>query len=361
MRTYISIFQLFCIITLSTGVSNHSLLVPLLLHAGMRDTWLGVSLTLLLLVLPVCLLFHKLLRQAEPGGLTGLLATRYGRFATVAVKAPFFIFAYGFMFIALKETMTWINVTYLPRTPPLLLAFAIILLCAFIALSGLRTLAIMSGLLLPLVVALGIFVTVVTMQYVDFSILFPLFTQGVRPSANSAAYAATGLMELVFLLVVSRYVKQPFKRWHVIAFGAVIIGLTVVPVAAVISIFGPFEAADLRYPTFEQWRMGMRGKFITRLDSFSVYQWISGVVVRIQFYLLIMVELLPSSRPLHRPAAVLLIGGSIIALAALPLNDVMLFDMMYRYFFPGWLGICAALALALLVVTRPLARRREAS
>lgn len=365
MSMRISVLQLFCIVALSTGVSNHVLLIPLMLQAGKRDTWLAVLMTLLL-VAPVCLLLYKLLRQTGKEGLTGLLESRYGFFVSSLVKAPLFIFAYGFMFIALKETTTWINVTYLPQTPAFAITLSIIVLCVLIALSGLRTLAILSGILLPFVCVFGMFITFATLRYTDYSLLFPLFTHGFLPAAHSAAYAATGLFELVFLLVAARHVKQRFKRWHVIVLGAVIIGLTVGPVVGAISIFGPFEAADLRYPTFEQWRMAMLGKFITRLDSLSVYQWLSGIVARISFYILVMLELLPSglsnsNRPLRRPLAVLLIGGSAGALSVAPLSDVLFLELLQRYFLPGWLAVCAALACALLFVTRRSAQRGEVS
>ena len=42
----ITALQLYCIIIISIAITNHVLLIPVLLHYGKRDSWVGASLAL---------------------------------------------------------------------------------------------------------------------------------------------------------------------------------------------------------------------------------------------------------------------------------------------------------------------------
>ncbi|MFB4475617.1 GerAB/ArcD/ProY family transporter, partial [Oceanobacillus caeni] len=78
--------------------------------------------------------------------------------------------------------------SYLPQTPILVLAGTTLVACFFAAFQGLRTIAIVSGILLPFVVILGHLVALANFQFKDYTLLFPLLENGTAPLWKGIPY-----------------------------------------------------------------------------------------------------------------------------------------------------------------------------
>lgn len=61
--------------------------------------------------------------------------------------------------------------------------------------------------------------------------------------------------------------------------GIVLVGLTLGPLMGAIAIFGPFEAARMRFPAYEEWRLVTFGHFLEHIDFFP---YINGLSVHLR-------------------------------------------------------------------------------
>lgn len=348
----ITAIQAYMITLLSIGIMNHVELIPVLLSIAKRDAWAGVMLTLV----PACafaLLLAYVARKTRDLNIVEAIRSRYGRAAAWIIGGIISLYAFLSLLVTLKDTSYWAHVTYLPQTPVIAISLVLTLLSVCSAKAGIRAIAICSGVLLPIVVLLGLFVMSANFQFKDYALLFPLFTHGYKPLGSAAFISMAGTTELVLLLFLQHRLKTSMRTRGLLIMAVSLIGLTVGPLAGAIAIFGPFEASELRYPAFEQWRMVMLGRFISHLDAFSIFQWLSGSFIRISFLMFLILDL-HSRRTIRGQRIVLalllvLIG---LSLATVPVSDILL----YRFLQTLYPYISILFGVMLLLVLAAMAR-----
>lgn len=176
------------------------------------------------------------------------LKQQFGMVLSVTLIVLYSVLVWLMGVISLKDTITWTIATYMPQSPMLVLAGTTLFGCFFAAFKGLRTIAILSGILLPFVVILGDLVMVANFQFKDYTMLFPLLENGLSPLWKGIPYAAGGLLELSLLILFQhKLTKKPgFKSLMLICI--ILSGLTLGPLMGSIAMYGPDEAAHQRYP-----------------------------------------------------------------------------------------------------------------
>ncbi|MDF2958650.1 MAG: Spore germination protein [Paenibacillus sp.] len=264
---------------------------------------------------------------------------RFGKTAAVMVSVPILLYLFASIFVSLRDTVMWTHITYLPMTPLWVITFSFVLLCFFAAAAGIEAIAITSGILLPFVVLLGYFVMTANFQFKDYTLLTPLFTHGIKPALQAMPYMGEAIGELMLLLFIQHHVKTEIKLLSLLTMTLVLAGLTIGPLMGAIALFGPFEAAHMRYPAFEQWRMVAIGKFISHLDFFSIYQWLSGTFIRISFMLFIIADIIPFKQRRNRIRLLVVVGVLMMALNMIHLSDMEFMQLLKHIFYPGALAI----------------------
>src|SRR5690606_18767408 len=94
---------------------------------------------------------------------------------------------------------------------------------------GLRTIAIVNGLLLPLVFILGFFVTSSNFPHKDYKLLFPLMEHGIWPLLKGILYTGSGLVELMYLVFFQHRIKGKIKLWPLAITGLILVDLALSP------------------------------------------------------------------------------------------------------------------------------------
>lgn len=350
--------QLYMTFILSIGISDHVLLIPVLLNEGVRDAWVGVLLSILPTALWVFLLY-LISRKLGTQPLHVWLKQRYGRALSLLVVAVVITLCLALSMISIKDMVTWTKTAYLQRTPAAVIVVTFLILCFWAAKAGLRAIAITSGILLPIVAVLGFFVMAANIHFKDYSLLFPLFTHGYEPALKSALKTCGGQAEMLLILFLQHHASTPIRFTSLLLLAVILTVLTLGPLAGAIAIFGPFEAANLRYPAFEQWRMVILGKYISHLDFFSIYQWMSGIFVRISLMLFLILDVLGAKS--DRTQVFLLTGICALyaAFSLYPLDDVTFLQQLATWFYPAVSGCSFSVAVLLLVLVVLLGKRKE--
>lgn len=354
----ISFIQAASIIMLTVGLTNHVMIIPILLDEAGRDSWISVIIASLAYI-PIIICIHYIIKKTGQMSIRDWLSDRFGRWATwpfLLIFIVYFVFMGAF---TLKDTNTWTISSYLPGTPSFVLSLSGLLLCSVAAYSGLQAISITSGMLLPIVILLGFFVMSANFEHKDYNYLFPLFEYGWTPSLRGAFFVLSGFSEIVILLLIQHRLRRKVKLWHILLLAIILAWLTLGPTMGSIAEFGPGEAAKQRYPPFEQWRLVKVGRYIEHLDFFSIYQWLTGAFIRISITQFLILELLDVRKKLARVIVLFGLGVITFFICELPYSDPVFLSILKNYYYPYSFFMMISVIL-ILTLLASLSRRKGA-
>lgn len=349
----INVIQTMLMFNLAIGITNHVIIVPLILQSAFRDSWISALLAIPPVILWTIVLYWvmKLTRQQS---LFRWFREHYNAAIAWLVILPLVALCMMILFVTVRDTTIWTKMTYLPRTPYPITVMLFVGSGMIAAAAGLRTIAIAAGILLPGVVTFGLFVMSVNFQFKDYSYLLPLLANDASSILRGTQYTLGGLVEFILLIALQQHLSKKFRLSALLVLTLAVTGLVFGPLLAAITIFGPFEAADQRYPAFEQWRMVMLGKFISHLDFLSIYQWLSGSLVRVALAFYLLFDLLQlAGRKLRLPLMAL--AGCLLVVIASDsrISDPAFLHFISQYYFPITMAFFYAFPFILLLMIIP--------
>lgn len=315
----------------AVGLKNHVTIISPLIQTVGRDSWLSVivSLFLVLLWIPLLFFIHKKTRQEH---LNIWMQKNIGKGLSNIFFFIIILYLTLLAGVTLRETITWVNITFLPKTPFFLLASCFALVCWVLAGTSLRTLSIVNIFLLFFIIILGFFVAFANFQYKNFSLLMPFLEHGFRPVLKGTVYQCSGMVELMLLLFLQHKTETPIRFRHFVIASILLTLLTVGPLIGAVIEFGPVEASKQRFPPYEEWGLASLGNFIEHVDFLSIYQWLSGAFVRISLFLLLIREYLPFKQ--KQKWFLLFILAAITAIPLLPITDFQFMEILSAIILP---------------------------
>ncbi|GGE40282.1 hypothetical protein GCM10011391_18830 [Pullulanibacillus camelliae] len=333
------------------GILDHVIIIPILLKISGRDAWLSVLTSGLLLFLWLPMLYF-IIKRTKQQNLFLWVKSKYGVLLSSFIRSSFFI---NFLFISTmttKDVTDWADMSYLPETPKVILIASILLVSCYVAYSGIRTLAIVNGILLPFIVLFGFYVAISNSSKKDYTLLFPVFEHGMQPYLHGVIYGCGGFMELIFILSFQHLIRTKIRRLTLIITAFILINLTLSPLTGAIAEFGPIEAASMRFPAFEEWRLVSFSHYIEHTDFLSIYQWLSGSLIRLSLALCLQAEALNITTPFKRMICIIATTVFILIFGILPISDITFIQLLLQslpYFLLFNLGISLLLFVLVLV------------
>ncbi|RNC97793.1 GerAB/ArcD/ProY family transporter [Lysinibacillus halotolerans] len=326
--------QLLLMLILSTGLLNHVILIPNLLSAAGRDSWVSVIITY-----PICILFLILityiLNNSPQDGFFSLIKKRMGKTFSIFLSIPVVLYLFFSTYVTFRDLVIWLNAYFLAESSFLMITVLLIIACCIVTLVGIKNMSITSGLLLPLVIIFGIFISITNTPSKDPSLLFPIFTDGVSPIIKGSIYVLSALLEVYVIVLLQPYVQAPIKFKHLFVLITIFTILIFGPLTASLMEFGLTESVNFRYPAYEQWRILSIGEYISHLDFFALYQWLSGAVIRIGLHMYLLCTFFAKTRHYrlnYKPVLVLYIV--LFAVMMIKVQSQHFFEFVYKYYFP---------------------------
>ncbi|MCM3617748.1 spore germination protein [Sutcliffiella horikoshii] len=328
--------QLFMMLLLSTGLLNHVILIPNLLNAGGRDSWLSV-----LLSFPIALFFlwliYFIVNNSPQEGFFAFVEKRAGKVVSFLLSLPVVLFLFTSAFITIRDLLIWLNSYFLSDASVTLINFILIVVCLIITVGGVKYMAISSGVLLPIVMIFGIFIAITNTSIKDPSLLFPLLSEGYKPVWKGMIYALAGLLEVYIVVLLQPFAQEKVKFHQLFILLVLLTVLMLGPLTASIMEFGPEEATHLRYPAYEQWRVLNIGDYISHLDFFALFQWLSGAVIRVGLFIYLLSRFFSKRNKHYKPNRI--VAGVVYLLLFLlvyaRIDTYWFYESIYRYFLPG--------------------------
>ncbi|MBK3497159.1 endospore germination permease [Viridibacillus sp. YIM B01967] len=273
------------------GLKNHVTIIPSLLEDVGRDGWASVVFATVA-IFPWLFLLVYIHKKSNQEPIKDWLKLKIGKVGSAIVIYSIAIYLLILAAFTMRETLLWITTTFLPETPMLVMLIIFIILCIVLITSDLQTIAMVNVLVLLGVVIFGFFVAFTNIQVKNPELLRPFFEHGFSPVLKGMVYPASGFVELILFLFLQHQFKGRIRWYHFTIMLLILMGLTLGPLIGSIIEFGPDEAAKQTYPAYEEWGLISIGRFIEHLDFFSIYQWLTGVYIRVGLILFVVVDLL---------------------------------------------------------------------
>ncbi|MGP4073656.1 GerAB/ArcD/ProY family transporter [Piscibacillus sp. B03] len=324
------VYVLLLLVT-TVGLINHVIMIPTLYEEAGRDSWLSVIFTFFL-VLPWLLLIPLIANRTKQKHLMKWMLNHLPK----ALVYPLLFFIVIFIFLTAAVTtndlVIWTNITYLPNTPKFAIIVLFVGVCVYLASTSIRTIVIVNTILLPVVILLGIFVATTNMESKDYSLLFPVLVDGVQPVLKGMIYTTACILEVFMVLFLQHKVKDRIHYKGMVLVTLFLIMLGLGPVMGGIAAFGADTVIKERFPAYIQWQLVSIGRFIEHLDFFSIYQWLSGALIRISLSLYVLSEILQINNKKNKRRFLQVVGILIVIITILPIND-RLFVSFIKYIY----------------------------
>ncbi|OZB91266.1 spore gernimation protein [Paenibacillus sp. XY044] len=356
MKPQISFVQSVMILMLSTGLLNHVIIIPVLLDAADRDAWMSVILAAACSLAWIVIL-HFGISNIGKRPVFEIISKAYHPIVGRLLAGAAAIYLFAICTITTRDTVYWIHQTFSPETPILVFALIFLFISVVNAYLGIQSIANTSSVLLPIVVLLGFFVMFSNTPHKDYSLLKPLLAHGMQPVWSGVIYVGAGFAEVIMLFFMHHHIKTRLSYLSFMIIILLLAGLTMGPLIGAITEFGTDEAAKLRFPAYEEWRLLTIGRYIEHLDFFSVYQWFSGAFIRIS---LSMFLILDAFRIHSKKGKFWMLGclyAVIIFLSTMPISDQVFMKIMANYLLP--LTLWGVLAFSVIMAGLILLARRR--
>lgn len=326
--------------------------MPHLLTTGKRDAWVCVLVAYAFLLVWGFILYLIMKNNQQRICLHDWIKARAGGMISRVLISILVAYVFTISAISFYDLIQSINIYFLPRTPSLVVMLPFLLISAWSAYSGLKSIAYVSAVLLPIVWMLGIFVATFTMKEKDYSYLFPILADGYHPVVKGTIIILGGSADLLVLLLLQHHLKKSFTLGNVFLLITILAGLILGPTMGSLSSFGPYLASDMRFPAFEQWRLITLGEYISHVDFLAVFQLLSGEIIRVSLGLFLLADLLKGDSRASVKKHVFVVSSILLGLLTLlPLSDIWVQTIIGKFFYPAAFVSAVLLSLALLIIS----------
>ncbi|MGO4500257.1 endospore germination permease [Paenibacillus sp. 2RAB27] len=350
MEVSFSRLQIVFLLLLSLGISNHVLIIPHLLQAAKRDAWFSILLAYLALI-GWSLILYIILKSIGMVSFYLWLKDRVGMIGLSIVSGciALYLVAAGMMIVF--DTTKNISIHFLPKTPDIVVILSYIFLSYTAAKSGLKTIVYMSSMLLPIVWMLGVGVSLMTMSSKDYGMLHPLLKEGFGSDLSGSVVVFGGSIDLMVLLLIQHKLSKPLNYGVIFVLLTLLIGLIMGPTLGSIAAFGPYQAENLRFPAFEQWRLVMLGRQISHVDFLAAFQLMAGSVVRTALIIHLLTELAAAYSQKNRQVVMLLSAAILSLPSLLKVSDIRMQKIIHHYFYTYslWFGVALTAVLFMII------------
>ncbi|MFB5660471.1 endospore germination permease [Alteribacillus sp. HJP-4] len=345
---HINVFHGILLFITSVGLINHVTIIPSLAESAGKDSWISVILTLGVTLFWI-ILIYMICKKTEQRNLYLWLQEHIGSLFAKIFSLLLIIFLCVLIAATLYDLVIWTKISYLTTTPKLVIVTTYIFLCFCLALTNIRTIAMVNILLLPWIILFGLFVMTANMPNKDYSLLTPILDKGFEPVFQGMIYSGAGQVEILLILLFQHRIKTRIKYWHLAVTSIFLAGLSIGPLTGGIAAFGLEEMMKMRFPAYQQWTLVTLGRYIEHLDFFSIYQWLSGAFIRISLGLFLIVDYLNLPKGKKRMLPLGILSLLFIGLLHVPITDMQFVNFLHRYYLPGSLLFFFFISLLLFI------------
>lgn len=282
--TKISNIQFFIIFIASTTAFGHFVDTHLAILDAGRDAWISLVIGM---AIGAILFYLRLKLATQNANLTlvkyneKVFGTWIGGFISVLYIA-FFIMVIA---VTMKVVVDFMSIVY-PTTPSGIFMFALLTIASWASYKGIEVISRTIQILLPVLMALGLLASLLSIQDKDAMQLLPILNNGWSPVLSGTMVFITMMSELVVFRTMTNHVVHPDRLpgQGLIATGILLV-MFIGPVSGPVMLFGEHLAQSLAFPTYTEIQYIHLGDIIERFDIVGVLLWTIGSFFRLTTYL----------------------------------------------------------------------------
>ncbi|WP_419393852.1 endospore germination permease [Cytobacillus praedii] len=343
--------QLFFVLILFIGISNHVLILPHLLSSAKRDSWVCVIVAYFILLCWGYLIYRIMSRNSQRQKLYYWLQARSGKQISKFILTLLMLYIVSVGVISFYDLIQTVQIYFLPLSPSWLVMLPFLLLCVWTAYSGMKSIVYISTVLLPLVWLLGHFVAFSTMDAKDYSYIFPVLINGYDPIIKGTITILGGSVDLLVLLLLQHHLNKSYSFLYILILISILLGLVLGPTLGSIAAFGPSIAADMRFPAFELWRLITLGQHISHVDFLAVFQLLSGAIIRISLCLFLVSDVVETSSKKIKILIFILFSIILASVTIFPISDMWVQHFVGKYFYSSTVILALFISLILFIIS----------
>jgi spore germination protein len=249
----------------------------------------------------------------------------------------------------------------LRETPLEVTVIVMLFLAAITSRNDLNTFAYIHTFYLPIILAPGIIIVVLSLQNANFLYVQPLLANDIFNMTKGSLTIAALFQGAFVMTIIIPYMLKPYKAMKASMWGVIVAGsLYFIIVVAALAVFGSEELIKLLWPTLELARTtSLPGNLLQRLDVIFLAVWVTAVFTTLfSSYTLTCYSLSQILKLNDHKLFSLSLLPIVFTLAMLPRNLL----QMYEYIeIVGRIGLIITIAFPclLLVIDAIRKRRRE--
>ncbi|WP_163100291.1 endospore germination permease [Peribacillus alkalitolerans] len=344
--------HIFALVIMSTGFMVHVLLIPVLLFMGNRDSWISVVFSFLPSIIWIFLLYF-LIKKLKGIDILTYLKTKIHPLIYYFTAILFSIYLLINAFVTFRSTVFWAKENYTFDLPLFTIMVCLSIVCLYGSIKGMQAISMMALFILPFVVFLGFFVGIGNYPNKNYSLLFPVFQEGLYSILKGTLFSSIGVFETLLILFFIPFCKKTIKIKWLILIMILLFIMTLGPLTGAIAEFNIDAAREMRVPAYDQWRLLSFGKYINRLDFLSIFQWLSGAYIRISLNVFLGNHILFGSK---KKWPIFLMYLIIMGATFIPINSIKYYHMLRKFYYPFnlfFLLTFMALFLVLIIWKKP--------
>jgi spore germination protein KB len=294
------------------------------------------------------LLIYVILKKLKGMDLLTFLKTKIHPSIYYVTTISFATFLMINAFITFRTTVFWSYENYTFDVPLFVMNLILALICLYGSIKGIHSIGMMALLLLPFVMFLGFLVGIGNVPNKNYTLLFPVFQEDRYSILKVALYSSIGSLETLLLLFVVPFGKKVLRlRWLFLIMFFLSM-MTLGPLIGAIAEFNIKTASNMTIPAYDQWRLLSFGKYINRLDFFSIFQWLAGAYIRISLSVFFAHYLLFGMR---KKWMLSVFYGVLLVSNFMPLNTVRFSLLLNQFYYPSALLFLIGFLFLFLVLT----------
>ncbi|MFZ5353788.1 MAG: GerAB/ArcD/ProY family transporter [Bacillota bacterium] len=244
------------------------------------------------------------------------------------------LYVYFFFYVAhvvTRELGEIFVISFIPDSPIAVYSIVTVAVSAYAVYKGLEVIARVNDILLPVGIAVLIFIGVINIPKMNFSYFLPVLYHGLYPVVKGGILIQTWLLEVFIVLQLVPFVREKQRVKKGIMSSIALLGMNLQIGVFTIAVFGPLTSNFL-LPALIFVKYASIGQYINNLDISILVVWVSGIFIKIvlSYYICVLAlsQLfeLKSLKPMIIPVGILIIC---ISIAAAPDITTMLHSMHY--------------------------------
>lgn len=264
---------IFCIVVVLLITKLYLGLPRIMVKEGASAAWLLIVMSAAIASIGV-LIFVKLIQRFPGNTIIDISEQVWGTPGRLIVSVILSLFLVSSSAIIVREFSETMLTTVLPMTPISIVTLFFIIAIITGAYKGIEVIARSTILLFPFIIIGILSIIFLTINFVNFNNLFPVFGTGLLKLSLLAPGKSSMFIEIVIvgLLIssVSDPEKIPGQVWKGFFFSVLIF---VIVEIMYVSLFGYLTGEELYVPLFQMARMIYMGRFIQRIEALYVFVW----------------------------------------------------------------------------------------